>query len=118
VPAVNRGTRKPIFFYSVCNFWYNDNVNFVLQGIEMVIKLTVEEIDEIQEYISKNTCPFDFKCYKSGLEDVSSVMVDLRGNIIECLDENAKQCQRSLPFGSDHLCTCPLRRYIAKHFGK
>jgi hypothetical protein len=45
-------------------------------------------------------------------------MVDLNGNIIECLDENAKQCERSLPFGSGHLCTCPLRRYIAKHFGK
>ena len=84
----------------------------------MDIKLTTEEIDEIQEYISKNTCPFDFKCYKSGFKDLSGVMVDLDGNIIECLDENAKQCERSLPFGSGHLCTCPLRRYISKHFNK
>ncbi|MHC5119936.1 MAG: hypothetical protein ACYSO7_00195 [Planctomycetota bacterium] len=68
-----------------------------------MIKLTTEEIDEIQDYISKNSCPFDF---------------NLDGNIIECLDENAKKCERSLPFGSDHLCTCPLRRYIAKHFNK
>lgn len=83
-----------------------------------MIKLTIEEIDEIQEYISKHKCPFDFKCYKSGFEDVSGVMVDINGNIIQCLNENAGQCQQSLPFGSGNLCTCPLRRYIAKHFGK
>ena len=40
-----------------------------------MIKLTTEEIDEIQDYISKNTCPFDFKCYKSGFKDLSGVMV-------------------------------------------
>ena len=84
----------------------------------MPIKLTIEEIDEIQEYISKNKCPFDFKCYKKGFEELSGVIVDLQGNIVECLDENAKQCHHSLPFGSGFLCACPLRRFIAKRFGK
>lgn len=84
----------------------------------MPIKLTIEEIDEIQEYISKNKCPFDFKCYKNGFEGLSGVIVDLQGNIVECLDENVSECHHSLPFGSSYLCSCPLRRYIAKHFHK
>jgi hypothetical protein len=84
----------------------------------MAIKLTIEEIDEIQEYISKNKCLFDFKCYKNGFKDLSGVIVDLQGNIIECLDNNAKRCNHSLSFGSDFLCTCPLRRFIAKRFRK
>ena len=84
----------------------------------MPITLTIEEIEEIQKYISQNKCPFDFKCCKKGFEDLSSVIVDLEGNIVECLDENAKKCHHSLPFGSSFLCACPLRRYIAKHFRK
>ena len=84
----------------------------------MPIKLTPEEIDEIQEFVNQCDCPSDFKCYKKGFEDISGVIVDLEGNIIECLDENANKCHHSLPFGSDYLCTCPLRRYIAKHFHK
>lgn len=84
----------------------------------MPIKLTIEEIDEIQEYIRKNKCPFDFKCYKKGFEELSGVKLDLKGNIVECLDEDAKKCCHSLRFGSGFLCTCPLRRYIAKRFNK
>jgi hypothetical protein len=84
----------------------------------MAIKLTIEEIDKIQEYINNNTCPFDYKCYKNGFEDLSGVLVDLGGNIIECLDDNANRCNHSLPFGSSFLCACSLRQYIAKHFHK
>ena len=84
----------------------------------MPIKLTIEEIEEIQKYISQNKCPFDFKCYKNGFEELSGVIVDLEGNIVECLDENAEKCHHSLRFGSGFLCACPLRHYIAKHFRK
>jgi len=84
----------------------------------MTIKLTIQEIDEIQKIISKYNCPFDFRCYKSGFKDLCGTMLVHDGRLVECVDENAEKCHYSFSFGSGFLCTCPLRIYIAKRFQK
>ena len=84
----------------------------------MAIKLTEEQIDEIQEIITKYQCPADFKCYKSGFEDLCGTLLVHDGSLVECIDEGAKKCHYSFEFGSGYLCTCPLRLYIARHLKK
>ena len=84
-------------------------------------KLTTEEIEEIEKIMSKQECPLDFKCYKSGFNDLCGAvfgpMLDSEQSVV-CKDENRKTCHYSLPFGSTTICTCPLRCYIASHFHK
>ena len=86
----------------------------------MKVKPTIDQIDEIAKIISKQECPFDFKCYKSGFEDLCGAVLgpilDTGSPIVECIDENRKQCRHSSPFASAFICTCPLRCYIARNF--
>lgn len=84
----------------------------------MQIILTTEEIDTIADIISKQDCPLDFKCYKSGFKDLCGAILDPDGKVVECVDENSKKCRYSSPFGSTFLCACPMRHYIASHFHK
>ena len=84
----------------------------------MDLKLTEEEIDTIASIISKQDCPLDFKCYKSGFEDLCGAILDSDGMVVECIDENATKCRYSSPFGSSFICACPMRIYIARHFRK
>ena len=88
----------------------------ILESPEMNVKLTTEEIDTIANIISEQECPFDFKCYKSGFEDLCGAILDPGGEVVECGDENAKKCPYSSPFGKTFICTCLMRCYIAKHF--
>jgi len=84
----------------------------------MNVKLSVDKIDTIANIISKQDCPLDFKCYKSGFEDLCGVILDSGGMVVECIDENAKKCRHSSTFGSTFICACPMRRYIAREFHK
>lgn len=84
----------------------------------MMVKLTIDEIETIEEIFSKQDCPLDFICYKSGFEDICGAIMDSDGMVVECVDENAKECHHSSPFGSTFLCACPMRLYIAREFHK
>jgi hypothetical protein len=73
---------------------------------------------EIQEIIGGLECPEDFVCYKSGFETLcraSDIKMEL---FVECLEEEARSCQFSVPFGEGHFCKCPLRVYICKKLRK
>ena len=60
----------------------------------------------------------DFECYKSHFgvpckaEDIGFE------RYLECLEENPRPCQFSVPFGDGYFCQCPLRVYIAKKLKK
>jgi len=82
------------------------------------MKITQEHKTEIEDIISGMACPKDFKCYKSGFEDLSKAKVFQDGELIECLDDSSSLCKFSFGFGSGYYCKCPLRKYIAKYFYK
>lgn len=84
----------------------------------MTNKLTIEDIDAISNIFSKQDCPLDFKCYKSGFKDLCGAILDSDGRVVQCIDENAKKCRHSSPFGSTFICACPMRCHIARHFHK
>jgi hypothetical protein len=61
-------------------------------------------------------CPNDFKCYKSGFEDLCKIRIFHDGDLIECLDTKSWLCNLSFSFGRGYFCKCPLRKYMAKNF--
>lgn len=84
----------------------------------ITMEITAEHKTQIEEIISGMECSKDFKCYKSGIEDLCKVQIFKDGELVECLEEHLQPCKFSFDFGHGYFCKCPLRRYIAKHFKK
>lgn len=57
----------------------------------------------------------NFVSYKSGSEKLCKARYFGIDEYIDCLDENAKKCEFSEPYGEGYLCKCILRIYIAKY---
>ena len=73
---------------------------------------------EIEKIIARFKYPKDFKCYKSGFENLGKARgIGIEG-YVECLEKNPEDCVFSLSFGYSFLCKCPLRVYIAKNLKK
>jgi hypothetical protein len=82
------------------------------------MEITQEHKTQIEEIISGMECPKNFKCYKSGFEDLCKAKNFRDGELVECLGETAESCKLSFNFGLGHFCKCPLRRYIAQNFNR
>lgn len=86
------------------------------------MEITPEHRREIEKIAGEIDCPFDLECYKSEFEQLCEVKFLTGTSIVwcvSCLSEESKQfCKLRLPFGSGHLCRCPLRYYIAKNFDR
>jgi len=74
---------------------------------------------ELQEIIGGIICAKDFKCYKSGFDDLCKAQdVGLESYLV-CLEERPLECKFSVGFfGERYYCECPLRVYISKKFKK
>jgi len=77
------------------------------------------KIDETIEEITKHfSCPKDFKCCKSGFENLCKATdIGLR-SFLECLEENPLDCPFAVSFGFSYFCQCPLRIYLKRELGK
>jgi len=73
---------------------------------------------QIEEIIGGMKCPRDFKCYKSGFENLCKAKDIGIESFLKCLEENPQECKFSLSFGYSYLCQCPLRIYIVKKLKK
>jgi hypothetical protein len=69
---------------------------------------------EIAEIISGMKCPKDFKCCKSGFENLCKAEDIGMASFLLCLEEDPEWCKFSLRYGSAYLCDCPVRVYITK----
>ena len=82
------------------------------------MQLTQESIQEVETIMGEMDCPFDFQCYKSGFEDLcGSLLVD-GGKYIKCVNKKTVECKLSSLPGSEFLCACPLRLYVASKYKK
>ncbi len=86
--------------------------------------LTEKQREEIQEIIDTMSCKFDFECYKSSLENICRAEYNDHGLICKIIEMPADKsnlfynCEYRLYLGNSykyHICTCPLRIYIAKY---
>ena len=82
------------------------------------MEITQDHKTQIEEIITGMDCPKDFKCYKSGFEDLSKIQIFRDGDLVECSGERSQFCKFSFHFGFGYFCRCPLRKYIAKNFNR
>ena len=73
---------------------------------------------ELEKLASETRWNVNHRYIKSDLEELTKVEVAGDGRALLCLSEAAWRCPHGEPFGRAMLCTCPLRNYIAKHFGR
>jgi len=70
---------------------------------------------QVEEIIGHMECPKDFRCYKSGYENLCKARDIGIESFLECLEEDPEGCTFSFAFfGYSYFCQCPLRVYIAK----
>jgi len=62
------------------------------------MEIIQEHKTQIEEIISGMDCPKDFKCYKSGFEDLCKSKIFQGGELIECLGESSWLCKLSFGF--------------------
>ena len=78
-----------------------------------------EELEkEIAEIIGDLKCTKNFKCYRSGFENLCKAKDFGNRFLLECLEEIPEECKFSVVFGRSYFCQCPLRVYIAKKMKK
>ncbi len=76
--------------------------------------LTARQKGEVEKIMASMDCPCNFKCYKSGFQNLCKAEYNGLGDFANCLEKNGTICKFRLPFGFGIYCTCPLRVYIAK----
>ena len=77
-----------------------------------------EQRRELEELIDDLKCPKDFRCYKSGLEELCQAEDIGQESFLVCRDEGGKRCKFSMDYGGGLFCKCPLRIHIAKELKK
>jgi hypothetical protein len=78
------------------------------------MEITKEQARQIERITSEMECPKDFKCRKSGFENLCKTKLVAGDQLVECLEES--KCRFALTFGASAFCKCPLRIYIARNF--
>ena len=82
------------------------------------MELTKEQKARIEEIASGLKCSKDFKCCKSGFEDLCRAYDIGFDSLLECLEDKGSWCRFSEVIGNFRFCTCPLRIYIVKNLRK
>ena len=76
------------------------------------MKLTEVQLRHIQAIKSSMTCQAAYKCEKMGFANYPKC--NSLAEVLECLENHARDCPHSLSFGYGWLCRCPLNKYIEK----
>jgi len=88
------------------------------KGGAAAMVVTEEQKKTIEKIIGQLDCRKDFRCYKSGFEDLCKAKDIGLESHLQCLEEAPFKCPFSVHFGRSYFCNCPLRVYIAKTLEK
>ena len=72
-------------------------------------------LEELQKQV---TCDKHFACINSVVTDLCEGKYHPDLDILECLEKTNVPCKFARSFGCTFVCTCPLRRLIAKNFDR
>jgi hypothetical protein len=78
--------------------------------------------DELEKELRKITdglrCSKDFKCYRSGFENLCKAKIaGTEAQILICLEKQPQKC-KFLNLVGGYICECPLRIYVSKKLKK
>ena len=72
---------------------------------------------EIREIMKTMDCQKGFSCHKTGFRNVCKAKSFGVESVIECLEDDPRNCDFAHPYGHLYFCRCPLRNYIEERFG-
>jgi len=73
---------------------------------------------QLKELMATTPCKRGCACVRSDLQEMGKVEIAAQGKVLFCREEHVRDGQYWLRFGDAGVCTCPIRRYIARHLGK
>ena len=74
--------------------------------------------ETIEKVIAGMSCPKAFKCYRSNLSQLCKAKDIGLESFLQCLEDNSRYCEFSIPYGNAYFCKCPVRIYIAKQLSE
>jgi hypothetical protein len=74
-----------------------------------------ELLDELRKQVA---CERKFVCVNSAFATLCEGKYHTDLDLLECLEKSQATCKFARPFGCTLVCTCPLRRLIAKNFDR
>ena len=80
--------------------------------------MTPEEWEEFEKIRVETQCEKNFQCVHAEIEMLCKAKYHSATDIIECLEGVMEECKFSKTFSSAQVCTCPMRKFFAKHFDK
>ena len=80
--------------------------------------LTQEEWEEFEKIRVGTQCDKNFQCIHAEIEMLCNAKYHADLDILECLEDIMSECKFLKPFSSAQVCTCPMRKFFAKHFDK
>lgn len=82
------------------------------------MEVTEEHIKRIEELLKTHQCRGRGGCCELDLQRLPKSRVMSNGEVVQCLEEDGRQCPYGLAFGRTlAFCRCPVRKYIAREFG-
>jgi len=73
--------------------------------------------EDIEEIVCGMKCPKDFKCHKSGFDNLCKAIDIGEKSFLICLEKKPLAC-KFISVKRGYVCECPLRIFIAKKLGK
>jgi hypothetical protein len=87
----------------------------MVKGATNRMDLRDNQIKRIEKIMASMECSKDFKCYKSGFEDVCKAKDDGLDGYANCSEGANVPCEFKVHYAYRVLCRCPLRVYAAKN---
>ncbi len=78
--------------------------------------LPAEEQAQLEALRHQVDCHRNFCCLYSNIENLCKGRYDAGTDVLECLEPGKPVCSFAASSGTSLVCSCPLRRFIGKHF--
>jgi len=69
---------------------------------------------KVEELLRDSKCPKGCRCYHVHLEELCKARSFGIEALLECLEEDPRNCAFAFPFGGSYFCKCSVRKDFAK----
>lgn len=73
-----------------------------------------EKRKRVEKLLDERACVRGCKCYHVNFNDLCKARSFGIEALLECLEDDPKNCKFAFPFGGSHFCKCALRQEIAR----
>ena len=80
--------------------------------------ITAEERQQLEVLQSQIQCTKHFSCVGTALSELCDGEYHADLDLLECFDKADPPCSFGRAFGCTTVCTCPLRKYIARNLNR